>query len=136
MRTRLVILTVALLLGSRLGSAQTPQTPQPPQTPQSQPPVPTSLFTGTFDVGGLFTTVEGDKARYERYRDARDGVYSTFSLNRASDSYLFDANAVHVGYRDQRYAASVESRRVNAAFQWVSLPLNYSFLTRTPYASW
>jgi len=132
MQTRLVILTVALLLGSRSGSAQTPQTPQPPQ---SQPPVPTSLFTGTLDVGGLFTTVEGDQARYERYRDARDGVYSTFSLNRASDSYLFDANAVHVGYRDQRYAASVESRRVNAAFQWVSLPLNYSFLTRTPYVT-
>jgi hypothetical protein len=135
MRTKLVTLTLALLLTSRLGSAQTPQTPQPPQTPQSQPPVPTSLFTGTFDVGGLFTTTEGDKARYERYRDARDGVYSTFSLNRASDSYLFDANAVHVGYRDQRYAASVESRRVNAAFQWVSLPLNYSFLTRTPYVT-
>ena len=58
MRTKLVILTVALLLASRLGSAQTPQ------TPQSQPPVPTSLLSGSADVGGLFTTTEGDKAKY------------------------------------------------------------------------
>ena len=82
-----------------------------------------------------FTTTKGDQARYERYRDTRDGVYSIFSVNREGGSYLFDANASHVGYRDQRYNASVMSRKVNADFQWLSLPLNYSYLTRTPYAT-
>ncbi|HEY5618905.1 MAG TPA: MtrB/PioB family outer membrane beta-barrel protein [Vicinamibacterales bacterium] len=129
MRNRFVILTAALLLASRLGYGQTPQ------APQTQPQAPPSPFIGTVDVGGLFTTTDGDEARYERYRDTRDGLYSSFSLNRESGSYLFDANATHVGYRDQRYNASLRSRKVNGTFQWVSLPLNYSYLARTPYVT-
>ena len=127
MQIGLVILTLVLLLAPRPGSAQAPQ------APQTQPPVPTTLLSGSVDVGGLVTTTDGDEARYERYRDTRDGLYSSFSLNRETGSYLFDANASHVGYRDQRYNTSFLSRRVNVRFNWTSLPLNYSYLTRTPY---
>jgi len=129
MRNRLLMLTAALLLASRPGAAQTPQ------APQTQPQAPASPLTGMVDIGGLFTTTEGDAARYERYRDTRDGLYSRFTLNRETGSYLFDANASHVGYRDQRYDVSLFSRKVNFGFNWTSLPLNYSYLTRTPFVT-
>jgi len=127
MRNRVVVLTTALLLASSAW-AQTPQVPAPAATP-----VPTPLLSGTVDVGGRVTGTDGDEARFERYRDTRDGLYSTFSLTRESDSYAFDADAFHVGYRDQRYRAAFMSRRVNVDFDWVSVPLNYSYLTRTPF---
>ncbi|MBI4886293.1 MAG: MtrB/PioB family outer membrane beta-barrel protein [Acidobacteria bacterium] len=128
MRNRLVLLTAALLLASRPGWAQAPQAP-------AAAPVPTSLLSGTVDVGGLFTTTDGDAARFERYRDTRNGLYSTFGLNRTTGTYLFNADAFHVGYRDQRYDAAFMSRRINVDFDWVSVPLNFSYLTRTPYVT-
>ena len=124
MRNRLVGLTAVLLMAATAGWAQ---------TPQPTPAVPTSLLRGTVDVGGLFTATDGDEARYERYRDTRDGLYSTFSLNREHASYVFDANAFHVGYRDQRYNALFRNRRIKFNFDWTSIPLNYSYLTRTPF---
>jgi MtrB/PioB family decaheme-associated outer membrane protein len=127
MRNLLVMLTAALLLTSRAGFAQTPQTTQAPA------PVPTSTLSGSVDFGGLFTTTDGDEARFERYRDTRDGAFSSFGLRRSAASYLFDAKAHHVGYRDQSYAADFFSRRVSFRFRWDSLPLNYSYVVRTPW---
>ena len=46
---------------------------------------------GTVDVGALFTATDGDEARYERYADRRDGLYSSLSLKRDTGSYLFAA---------------------------------------------
>jgi len=129
MRNRFVLLIAALLLASRPGAAQTPPAPQP------QPQVPTSTLVGTVDIGGLFTTTDGDEARYERYRDTRDGMYSSFRLSRESGTYSFNANASHVGYRDQRYDAAFLSRRVRVTFDWASLPLNFSYLARTPFVT-
>jgi MtrB/PioB family decaheme-associated outer membrane protein len=62
-------------------------------------------------------------------------VYSNLSVNRQTSSFVFNASALHPGYRDQRYAATLLTRRVNAAFDWVSLPLNYSYIVRTPFAT-
>jgi MtrB/PioB family decaheme-associated outer membrane protein len=130
MRCRWLTPTLLLLLVSRPGVAQTPQLPQ-----AAPVPVPASALGGTVDIGGLFTTAEGDEARYERYRDTRDGTYSSLSLNRQTGSSLFDASASHIGYRDQRYNASFVNRRVNVGFQWLSLPLNYSYLARSPFTT-
>jgi MtrB/PioB family decaheme-associated outer membrane protein len=127
--TKIAMTVAALLLASRAGIAQTPQ------PPQNQPPAPSPLFTGSVDVGGLFTSTDGDEARFERYRDTRDGLFSGFQLNRESGTYFFNATASHVGYRDQRYNAAFANRRVNFAFDWTSLPLNFSYDARTPYVT-
>jgi len=124
MRSRFVVIAAALL-ATAPAAAQTQPGPQPAAAG--------SLLSGTLDVGGLFSAVSGDEARYERYRDMRNGVYSTFSLNREGPGYLFNADAHHVGYRDQRYAASLRSRRVNVGFEWVSVPLNFFYGALTPY---
>jgi MtrB/PioB family decaheme-associated outer membrane protein len=132
MRTRVLTLTILVLLASR---AAWTQAPQPSQGQPPQPQVPASAFTGTVDFGGLATTADGDEARYERYRDTRDGAYSNISLDRQGVSYLFNASASHIGYRDQRYNAALASRKVNVGFQWMSLPLNYSYIARTPFTT-
>src|SRR5262245_8232732 len=129
MRTRHVMLSASILLGAAAASAQTPPPVQAPAAPAPMP------FTGTFDVGGLFTGADGDEARYERYRDTRDGLYSGISLRREDTSYLLDASASHIGYRDQRYHARLMGRAVNVGFNWVSVPLNYSYIVRTPFTT-
>jgi MtrB/PioB family decaheme-associated outer membrane protein len=129
MRNNMMLAGALFLLTASHGLAQTPQ------APQVQPQVPASGFSGTVDIGGQFSTIDGDEARFQRYRDARDGLYSQISLNRQGTSYLFDANASHVGYRDQRYKATVLSRKLNVGFDWVSIPLNYSYIARTPYVT-
>jgi hypothetical protein len=83
----------------------------------------------------MFSGSDGDEARYERYRDTRDGVYSSFNVNRLGNSYLFDASAYHIGYRDQRYTAGYRGSRAAVNFNWTSIPLNFSYLTRTPYTA-
>ena len=127
MRTRLLTIA-ALLLTTRMGYAQAP--PSQPAQPTARSP-----FQGTVDFGGLFTTTDGDEARYERYRDTRDGVYSNLSVNRNTSSSVFNAHALHPGYRDQRYDATLLTKRVNVLFDWVSVPLNYSYIVSTPFAT-
>jgi hypothetical protein len=121
MRNRYLTLTAALLLIPHLAAAQ--------QAP------PAEGVTGTVDVGGTFTTTDGDEARFERYRDTRDGAYTGLALNHETGSYLFNASASHIGYRDQRYAVEYSRPRLDFGFNWISLPLNYSYLTRTAYAT-
>jgi hypothetical protein len=67
MRNRLMIGTAALLLAcATFAGAQ--DKPQQAATPSS----------GTIDIGGRFTDVDGDEARYERYRDLQNGVNANF----------------------------------------------------------
>ncbi len=140
MRTRLLIVTAALLLKHGTALAQTTPAPRAPaQKPASpaenvQAPQP-GTFNWNIDVGGQFKGTEGDEARYERYRDDRNGAYTSFSVTRETASSQFDAQAFHVGYRDQRYAANFFGPKVNAAFRWDSLPLNFSYAAQTPFAS-
>jgi MtrB/PioB family decaheme-associated outer membrane protein len=129
MRDRLIV-TAALLLIAHAAVAQTPQAPQS-QAPGATP----SLFRGSVDFGGLFTTTDGDEARYQRYRDDRNGVFSGLSVNREGTSYLFDATASHIGYRDQRYSANYFGPKVTLGFQWTSLPTNFSYIVRTPFTT-
>lgn len=91
--------------------------------------------TGSVDFGGRLFDVDGDSARVQRYRDLREGAFlENVRFNRNSDTWLFDAKATHVGYRDQQYLANVNRPgRVKAWFEWNQVPLFYSVDTRTPY---
>jgi MtrB/PioB family decaheme-associated outer membrane protein len=102
-----------------------------PAAAQPEPP-----RIGSFDVGGRFTDVTGDAARFQRYRDLRDGLFlENFRYRREADDWLFTADFDKVGYRDQRYTAGYNRfGRVKAWFEWDQVPLFYSIDTRTPYA--
>jgi MtrB/PioB family decaheme-associated outer membrane protein len=103
------------------------QTPQPPDA---------SILdglTGDADVGARVEGTTGDEARYERYRDLRSGVFSRVTFGKDTDHAMFGALAEHVGYRDQRYLVNYNGGRSVINASWDSIPLNYSYLTSSPW---
>jgi MtrB/PioB family decaheme-associated outer membrane protein len=129
MRNRVLILTAALLLASHAGMAQTtqpaPTTPQPVATTPS--PTPSLPWVGTIDLGGAFGDTDGDTARYERYRDTRNGVYSDINFSREAATYFAAVRANHIGYRDQRIEAEFDTAKFNFGFIFDSIPTNYYY---------
>src|ERR1700730_1854673 len=100
------------------------------------PDVQTSNF---FDVGARGTSYgsNSDEARYQRYRDLRNGpTLDVFRYGAQTDQHLFNVQADHVGYRDQRYFASYNQYgKVKASFEWNQIPLFFSQDTATLYTS-
>jgi hypothetical protein len=124
MRNRLMIGTAALLLASAtVALAQEGK-------PQEQTSTPSS---GSVDIGGRFTSTSGDAARYERYRDLRSGVNANVIFKKDTANWSFDVTGTNIGYRDQRYTMSYNSRRLKASFLFDSTPLNYGYDLKTPY---
>src|SRR5580765_2799377 len=76
--------------------------------------------TGAVDVGAQFTSVSGDEARYQHYRDLRSGVLvDGFHLSKAKNDWTFKATAAHVGYRDQKYTGEVDrAGKLVITFTW------------------
>lgn len=120
MRTRTVVTLAALLLASvSVARAQTPPTkPEPPAN------VPT---LGLLDLGYRGGSVDGDEARFERYRDLSPGATSWFELNRQHEKYRFNVSAFNVGYRDQRYDAYFTNGTLSVDGLFDSIPLNYIY---------
>ena len=126
MRIRLTIATGALLLASvNVAAAQ--------QTPSTPAPQATDGWTGIFDVGGRTQSTTGDAARYERFRDLREGATTLIGFGKATEQYLFNFRADNIGYHDQRYVVNYNGGRAKVTGSWDSIPLNYSYLTSTPW---
>jgi hypothetical protein len=91
---------------------------------------------GNVDFGGRFTNIDGDEARYQRYRDLRDGPFAhTFNLDRRGEDWTFAAAADNVGYRDQRYRAEYRNvGKLQIEMLWDQIPLFISGDTRTLYS--
>jgi Putative outer membrane beta-barrel porin, MtrB/PioB len=120
MRDRLIFGTAALLLASAMLAGA-----------QDKPSQDTT--SGTIDVGGRFTSTTGDEARYERFRDLRDGANVNVLFSKQTPNWTFDLKASNIGYRDQNYVASFMSHRVKASVRFDQTPLNYAYYSRTPF---
>src|SRR5262245_39973791 len=92
-----------------LASAQTPApAPAPAQTPApadaAAADTSRSLFAPTrrqFQLGGRFTNVDGDEARFQRYQDVRDGVLFTdakYAYDAPNGAWLFRGTADNLGW--------------------------------------
>ncbi len=123
MRNKLTIGIAALLLASAT-VARAQGTP---------PQAPASTSAGTIDIGGRFTSTDGDEARYQRYRDLRDGVNANFLYNKETPNWAFDVFAKNIGYRDGRYEFTLNSHKFKVKAFFDQLPLNYAYYTKTPY---
>ena len=130
--------------------AQTPPSSGPPPTappsePAAAPPAagaesPHSLFEPTwheFLIGGRFSSVSGDPARFQRYQDVRDGLLfsgARYAVDRPKGDWALRAIADNVGWRDQRYFADYErTGRFVLSGTWDQIPQFYSVDTKTPY---
>jgi MtrB/PioB family decaheme-associated outer membrane protein len=126
MRTRIIVMMGALLLVFA-GFAQAQPTTLMPLDPE----------VGQVDFGARLTDTSGDPARYQRFRDLRDGAtLNLFRFERERTNWLFSASAFDVGYRDQRYIAGFERFGiVKASFEWDQIPTFYSTDTRVLHAN-
>jgi len=121
---RLTTVAAALLLASaHLAWAQG----------QTAPPVAATPALGTIDVAPRVTSTDGDEARYERYRDLRNGVYTNLIFGKETADYVADFTAENIGYRDQKYVLDYKRNKVKFNFTFDSIPLNYSYMSATPY---
>src|SRR5262245_59268561 len=130
---RLVVICLVGLLGlvvSAAAYAQTATQTKPPAKPATPPPTappqtpskpaepaasaqaeeaPRSLFEQTwrqFEFGGRLSSIDGDPARFQRFRDKRDGIMFTDARYANEDpdgAWLYHFAADNVGWRDQRF---------------------------------
>lgn len=105
------------------------------QAPPQETPLNADLRS--VDLGVRFGSVDGDEARFMRYRDLRDGlVLESGRYTREKDTRLFHAEVDHLGYRDQRLRADFERfGRVKTWFEWNQIPYENSYTTRTPFVA-
>ncbi|HET9269451.1 MAG TPA: MtrB/PioB family decaheme-associated outer membrane protein [Vicinamibacterales bacterium] len=101
-----------------------------------------SLFdprSNQMQIGGRFSSIDGDPARFQRYQDLRDGVHFTDARYARSDPggrWLFNAGADNVGYRDQKYTVEYQRPgRFSVSGLWDEVPQFYSVDTKTPYTA-
>jgi MtrB/PioB family decaheme-associated outer membrane protein len=111
-------LALAVLVAALDAGAQTPPTkPEPPNVPS----------LGELDLGFRGGTVDGDEARFERYRDLREGAASFFQVKRHSEKYRFEGTAFNAGYRDQRFAAEYTDGKLTVGGLFDSVPMNFLY---------
>lgn len=133
MRVSRLLSTVAVALIPVVASAQT--APSPPEPAQPAGPAGAG-WIGRVDFGVRGSDVDGDRARYERYRDLGDGLFlETARLNREYNGWLFGFGADHAGRSDQRYSgAAVRPGKLRVSFVWDQIPMILSRSTRTLYS--
>ena len=133
---RALLIAVLLLSPSSRALAQDPPSLPPPTDPvdigRSQT---TGKWYGTVDFGARVTAIDGDEARFQRFRDLRPGFYgSNIVAGRRTNDWTFEAQGWNVGYRDQRYLVELQRvGRLTATFLWDQIPLFISRDTRTLY---
>src|SRR5512138_106304 len=139
MRKILIIssVTLALAAASSVTAQETAAVPKPAttDTTKATPFLGTNLGTrGAIDFGYRGQTVDGDEARWERYRDLRAGPRASGFLNQETETSALHFSANNVGYRDQRYTADYNKfGKLKLMAQWNSIPLNYAYYSMTPW---
>src|SRR6185369_692646 len=139
MRTKSLTMVVALLLIAGGAAAQNGATPAAqPDVPKPEGSSSTEFpLVNVLDIGVRGTSFgsDSDPARFQRYRDMRDGgTVDRFRLFGDTNAYRYNLPADHIGYRDQRFSGSYSHYgKVKAAFEWNQIPLYYSGSTQTLY---
>src|SRR5687767_13449444 len=134
MRTRDAVFC-ALLMAPANAAAQ----PAPPAPAQQVPAAPAPLAdagrTGEIDFGGRVTAGTGDVGRFQSFRDPSSGpTLDRLRYNRGGETWAFNAAFDNVGYRDQRYLATVNRfGRIQASFEWNQVPTWYSGVSQSPF---
>ncbi len=134
MRSRISLLAALFVASAPVAYAQQAQSQQ-----QQQNLTPPTMSVGDKAPGELSfgvraSSIDGDKARYQRYRDLRNGgMLDRLRWNQQTDNSMISFGADNVGYRDQRFFASIDTGKLKVEGQWDQIPLWFSGDTRTPY---
>src|SRR5262249_5712275 len=113
---RVICAIGACLLTAGAARAQQPS----PAQGASVPAAPTIPSFGTIDFGFRGRSGTGDDARFERFRDLREGVYSRIVFGEATERHLYNVQAFNVGYRDQRVSGAYTGNNLRLTGFWDS----------------
>ncbi len=112
----------------------------PAQPPEAPAETVVSLFEPTwqqFEIGGRFSSIDGDPARFQRYADIRDGILFTnarYARAHPEGNWAYRVAADNVGWRDQRFFGDYERPgRFSISGLWDEIPQFYSVDTKTPF---
>lgn len=132
MRTRISFLAALLAASATTVQAQSPIGQQQNQNPPTI--AVTDKVPGEVTIGVRGSSITGDEARYQRYRDLRDGGFlDRFRWDRQTANTMISLGADHVGYRDQRFFGAIDAGRLKVMGGWDQIPLFFGADTRTPY---
>lgn len=95
---------------------------------------PESALEASVWATGVITDNGGNEAKFNEYRDLKDGVYTGFDINFRRDGYFVEAEGAEIGYDTQNYnieAGKYGSYRFNAYYN--EIPHNYTEDARSPY---
>jgi len=143
MRTKIMMVAALLLVTAGARAQDNGTAASDPQRDVANPaaPVAGSEFVGPnqidFGLRGTAFGANSDQARFQRYRDLRDGAtLDLFRYTKETKAYKFNLQADHLGYRDQRASASFNDfGNVKATFEFNQTPLFYSTTTQSLYTS-
>ena len=91
-------------------------------------------ISGEISVTGQFLDMKGEKAKFNEYRDIRDGVTGDADLQYERDNYYLDFNAKEVGRKDQSYELSGGKwGSFKYDFRYDQLPHNFTYGAKTFY---
>ena len=124
-------------LGVLTGSVAFAQAPAPGADPAVEDTG--SLFAPRWnevEIGGRWTSIDGDEARFQRYQDMRSGLLvDNLRVEHGTDIWSVQFGADNIGYRDQRFVGTVERPGlITVSGMWDQVPQFYSTDTRTPYS--
>jgi hypothetical protein len=81
--------------------------------------------TGEFSLAPTRVDVKGNRAKFNEYRDLRDGVYGHIGLRTDAEKTYFDFRADDMGCKDQKYELEGGSRgKVTFYFRYDEIPHN------------
>lgn len=92
-------------------------------------------FEGEVSVTGLTRKIEGEKAKFNEYRDIRDGLYGGINTHYETEKYYINFNAEDIGYKTQRYdLAGGKWGSFKYHFNYNELPHNLTKDAKTIYS--
>jgi MtrB/PioB family decaheme-associated outer membrane protein len=136
MRSRMIAFAAALVVAFS-ASAYAQATLPMPNSPREQTVSSLSgKLYGNIDFGGHFSDISGDSARFQKYRDLRDGpLVDNFFFNRRGETWTLNTFATKMGYRDQQFAGEYRLvGKVKASFDWNQIPMFISGDTRSLFS--
>jgi MtrB/PioB family decaheme-associated outer membrane protein len=93
------------------------------------------IFDGEVGASGVLSRVDGNKAKYNEYRDITDGVYTNLRLKYTTDDYFLRLDASDIGYDTQKYRVDAEMYGTFKAYlNYSEIPHNFTFGAETFYS--
>lgn len=101
---------------------------------QESPKTGEAKTSGEVSAAGVLTDVAGNRAKFNEYRDPRDGLYGRAKARYDSPGYFLDFNARDMGYDTQKY--EFEGRKwgdFRFDIRYDEIPHNFTFDAKSFY---